>query len=121
MIIENQKEREIGLEQKRANTVQRESGIELYRIITMLVIVAHHYIVNSGIIELINQETGEAYVVLQDQLDAVFPGLLTTAFIILCWFLMAKKRMSPIKVMLLLVAVAFVGVLLGFFDPGLAY
>ena len=39
-------------------------------------------------------------------------GLLTTAFIILCWFLMAKKRMSPIKVMLLLVAVAFVGVLL---------
>ena len=72
-------------------------------------------------LELINQETGEAYVVLQDQLDAVFPGLLTTAFIILCWFLMAKKRMSPIKVMLLLVAVAFVGVLLGFFDPGLAY
>lgn len=59
--------------------------------------------------------------VLQDQLDAVFPGLLTTAFIILCWFLMAKKRMSPIKVMLLLVAVAFVGVLLGFFDPGLTY
>ena len=72
-------------------------------------------------LELINQETGEAYVVLQDQLDAVFPGLLTTAFIILCWFLMAKKRMSPIKVMLLLVAVAFVGVLLGFFDPGLTY
>ena len=72
-------------------------------------------------LELINHETGEAYVVLQDQLDAVFPGLLTTAFIILCWFLMAKKRMSPIKVMLLLVAVAFVGVLLGFFDPGLAY
>lgn len=72
-------------------------------------------------LELINQETGEAYVVLQDQLDAVFPGLLTTAFIVLCWFLMAKKRMSPIKVMLLLVAVAFVGVLLGFFDPGLAY
>lgn len=72
-------------------------------------------------LELINQETGEAYVVLQDQLDAVFPGLLPTAFIILCWFLMAKKRMSPIKVMLLLVAVAFVGVLLGFFDPGLTY
>ena len=27
----------------------RESGIELFRIITMLVIVAHHYVVNSGL------------------------------------------------------------------------
>ena len=30
---------------------------------------------------------------------------------------MAKKQMSPIKVMLLLVVIAFVGVLVGFFDP----
>ena len=29
----------------------RESGIELFRIITMLVIVAHHYVVNSGVIQ----------------------------------------------------------------------
>ncbi len=72
-------------------------------------------------LELINAETGEAYVVLQDQLDAVFPGLLNTLFIFLCWFLMSKKRMSPIKVMLILVAVAFVGVLVGFFDPNLTY
>lgn len=72
-------------------------------------------------LELISAETGEAYVVLQDQLDAVFPGLLTTLFIIFCWFLMAKKQMSPIKVMLLLVVIAFLGVLVGFFDPGLAY
>ena len=28
---------------------KRESGIELFRIITMLVIVAHHYVVNSGL------------------------------------------------------------------------
>ena len=27
----------------------RESGIELFRIITMLVIVAHHYVVSSGL------------------------------------------------------------------------
>lgn len=66
-------------------------------------------------------EAGEAYLVLQDKLDAVFPGLLTAVFIVLCWFLMAKKQMSPIKVMLILVVVAFVGVLIGFFNPGLAY
>ncbi len=66
-------------------------------------------------------ESGEAYLVLQNKLDEVFPGLLTAAFIIVCWFLMAKKKMSPIKVMLLLVVVAFIGVLVGFFNPGLAY
>ena len=71
-------------------------------------------------LQLLN-DAGEPYLVLQDKLDAVFPGLLTAAFIILCWFLMSKKRLSPIKVMLLLIVIAFVGVLVGFFDPNLAY
>lgn len=66
-------------------------------------------------------EAGEAYMDLQSKLDDVFPGLLTAAFIIICWFLMSKKQLSPIKVMLLLVVVAFVGVVIGFFNPGLAY
>ncbi|MGT2907734.1 PTS system mannose/fructose/sorbose family transporter subunit IID [Streptococcus dentiloxodontae] len=61
------------------------------------------------------------YLVLQDQLDNVYPGLLTAAFIVFCWWLMAKKNISPIKVMLLLVVIALVGVLCGFFDPGLSY
>lgn len=66
-------------------------------------------------------DAGEPYLVLQDKLNEVFPGLLTAVFIIVCWFLMAKKKMSPIKVMLILVAVAFVGVVVGFFNPGLVY
>lgn len=61
------------------------------------------------------------YLVLQNQLDAVYPGVLTAIFIVFCWWLMAKKNMSPIKVMLLLVVIAFVGVLVGFFNPGLSY
>ncbi|MGT2755043.1 PTS system mannose/fructose/sorbose family transporter subunit IID [Streptococcus ovis] len=61
------------------------------------------------------------YLVLQDKLDSVYPGLLTACFILLCWWLMAKKNLSPIKVMLLLVVIALVGVVLGFFDPGLSY
>lgn len=61
------------------------------------------------------------YLVLQDKLDSVYPGLLTAIFIVFCWWLMAKKNISPIKVMLLLVVIAFVGVLVGFFDPGLSY
>ena len=66
-------------------------------------------------------DAGEAYLKLQDKFDEVLPGSLTAAFVMLCWFLMAKKKLSPVKVMLLLVVVAFVGVLVGFFDPGLAY
>ncbi|MDE7248905.1 MAG: PTS system mannose/fructose/sorbose family transporter subunit IID [Lachnospiraceae bacterium] len=66
-------------------------------------------------------DAGEPYLVLQDKLNDVFPGLLTAVFIIVCWFLMAKKKMSPIKVMLILVVVAFVGVVVGFFNPGLVY
>lgn len=34
----------------------RESGLELYRIIGMFLIVAHHYVVNSGLLELMYQE-----------------------------------------------------------------
>ena len=71
-------------------------------------------------LQLVN-EAGEPYLVLQDKLNEVFPGLLTAVFVIACWFLMAKKQMSPIKVMLLLVVVAFIGVLVGFFNPGLVY
>ena len=66
-------------------------------------------------------EAGNAYMVLQEKLDSVFPGLLTAIFVILCWWLMAKKQLSPLKVMGILVIVAFVGVLVGFFNPGLSY
>lgn len=61
------------------------------------------------------------YLVLQDKLDEVYPGLLTAIFIVFCWWLMAKKNISPLKVMLLLVVIAFVGVITGFFNPGLSY
>jgi mannose/fructose/N-acetylgalactosamine-specific phosphotransferase system component IID len=66
-------------------------------------------------------EAGEEYLNLQNQLDSVYPGCLTAAFVIFCWWLMAKKKVSPVITMLLLVVVAFVGVLLGLFNPGLSY
>jgi mannose/fructose/N-acetylgalactosamine-specific phosphotransferase system component IID len=69
-------------------------------------------------------QLGEAdapYLILQEKLDSVYPGLLTAIFITFCWWLMAKKNLSPIKVMLLLVVIALVGVLAGVFDPGLSY
>ena len=65
--------------------------------------------------------SGKVYLNLQNQLDNVYPGLLTVLFIVFCWWLMSKKNMSPIKVMLLLVVIALVGVVAGFFNPGLSY
>ena len=36
---------------------ERNSNLELYRIIVMLLIVAHHYVVNSGLIQVMVIDT----------------------------------------------------------------
>ena len=64
---------------------------------------------------------GEVFLDLQGNLNSVFPNLLTFAFVILCWYLLTKKKMSPLVVMSILVVISFVGVSLGVFNPGLAY
>ncbi len=58
---------------------------------------------------------------LQKTLDNIYPGLLTMVFVLFCWWLMSKKRMSPTTVMLVIVGIAFLGCLVGFFNPGLKY
>lgn len=60
-------------------------------------------------------------ITLQSTLDQIYPKLLSAVTVIFCWWLMTKKKISPTMVMLILVIIAFVGVLLGFFDPGLSY
>lgn len=67
------------------------------------------------------KEVSDVPVLLQEKLDGAFPKVLTMLFVLFCWWLMAKKNVSPIKVMLLMVVLAIVGVLVGFFDPGLKY
>ncbi|MCF2670228.1 PTS system mannose/fructose/sorbose family transporter subunit IID [Butyricicoccus pullicaecorum] len=54
-------------------------------------------------------------------LDTIFPKILPLAAVMFCYWLMSKKKKAPTTVMLILVVVALVGVLLGFFDPQLAY
>ena len=58
---------------------------------------------------------------LQATLDGIFPKMLSAATVFFCWWLMTKKNISPTAVMGLLVIIAFAGVLIGFFDPGLSY
>ena len=65
--------------------------------------------------------SADSSLVLQDTLDSIYPKLLNFVFVWFCWWLMTKRKMSPTVVMGLLVIVALVGVLVGFFNPGLSY
>lgn len=99
-------------------TAFRESVIVLGQIIVGAM--AASWINIATAVELTKDGDGNP-VLLQDKLDGAFPKILTMFFVLGCWWLMAKKNISPIKVMLLMVIVAFIGVFLGFFDPGLQY
>ena len=65
--------------------------------------------------------------VLQNTLDAIMPKALNFFFVWLCWWMMTKKQISPTKVMLILVIIAFVGCITipgintSIFNPGLSY
>lgn len=51
----------------------------------------------------------------QTILDGIFPKLLTLLIVLFSYWLMDKKRMSPVKTMMVLFVVSAVGVLLGIF------
>lgn len=103
-------------------TALRESVIVLGQVIVGAMAGTWVSIRTSVVLTKSYDATGAATdVLLQDKLDGAFPGILTMLFVLLCWWLMAKKKVSPIKVMLYMIIVAFVGVLIGFFNPGLSY
>lgn len=52
---------------------------------------------------------------LQDTLNGIYPGLLSLLFTVFCWWLMARKKVSPIVAMLILLVIAFIGSACGFF------
>lgn len=51
----------------------------------------------------------------QGTLDGIYPKLLPLGFTILCWWLMTKKKVSPIVTMLILLVIALLGAAVGFF------
>ena len=54
-----------------------------------------------------------APVLLQAKLDGAFPKMLTCLFVLFAWWLMAKKNVTPIKALLLMVVIGFVGSVAG--------
>ncbi len=64
---------------------------------------------------LVNGETVTQIVSVQAQLDAILPYMLPALATFLCYWLLKKKSWSPIKVIVLLVVVGFLGGALGIF------
>ncbi|MFV0479934.1 MAG: PTS system mannose/fructose/sorbose family transporter subunit IID [Anaerorhabdus sp.] len=54
-------------------------------------------------------------VIVDSVLNGIFPKLLPLLTVLFCWWLMAKKKMSAIKVMGILIVIAIAGVAVGFF------
>ncbi|BBB47787.1 PTS system mannose/fructose/sorbose family transporter subunit IID [Pelolinea submarina] len=63
----------------------------------------------------INGETVTQTVTVQAQLDAILPYMLPVLATFLCYWLLKKKSWSPVKVILMLVVIGFIGGALGIF------
>lgn len=57
----------------------------------------------------------DSTVVINDVLNGIFPSLLSLIVVLFCWWLMTKKNVSALKVMLILILIALIGVAVGFF------
>lgn len=63
----------------------------------------------------INIPLGEEMMPLQEVLDGIFPGLLPLIMVLVSWWLLAKKRVSATRVILILTVIVSIGVIIGVF------
>ena len=87
-------------------TKRRDSNLELYRIILMLFIIAHHYVVNSGLMQVINQEPLAGKTIFY----YIFGGWGKTGincFVLITGYFMCKSQITLRKFLKLLLEVEF--------------
>ncbi len=95
------------LPKKSNQATNRESGIELLRIITMIVIVAHHFVVNSGLIpDIMNEKTFS--------IDRMFLLLFgwggktgINCFVMITGYFMCKSKITIKKFLKLILCIEF--------------
>lgn len=81
---------------QKKSSAMRDSNIELYRIISMLLIVAHHYVVNSGVITAIYREpTSIRSLCLL--LFGAFGKIGINCFVLITGYFMCKSNISAKK------------------------
>lgn len=89
----------------------RNSNLELYRIIVMLLIVAHHYVVNSGLLEHI-QETSDIVNSASMLLFGAWGKTGINCFVLITGYFMCKSKFSTEKLLKLYLQITFYGVIL---------
>ena len=85
----------------------REPSVELFRIITMLCIVAHHYVVNSGILNEITQENAVSFHALFAQLFGWGGKTGINCFVLITGYFMCKSSIKVKKYLKLLLKIEF--------------
>lgn len=90
---------------------QRESNIELFRIITMLLIVAHHYVVNSGLMDYISEDivSGPSIFLL---LFGAWGKIGINCFIMITGYFMCKQNITVKKFLQLILELYFYKILI---------
>ena len=87
-------------------TAFRESVIVMGQVIVGAM--AGSWVNITSAVQIATDSEGKA-VMLQQKLDGAFPGILTMLFVLFAWWLMAKKNVTPIKVLILFVVIGFLG------------
>lgn len=81
---------------------QRSSNIELYRILVMLLIVAHHYVVNSGLLDVMNQNILSANTTFYSLFGA-WGKTGINCFVLITGYFMCKSQITLNKFLKLLI------------------
>lgn len=89
----------------------RNSNLELYRIIVMLLIVAHHYVVNSGLIQMLETMPASASSLTMILFGAWGKTGINCFMLITCYF-MCKSNITGQKLLKLYVQIAFYSIVI---------
>lgn len=89
----------------------RNSNLELYRVIVMLLIVAHHYVVNSGLFELMQQNPLSGHSVFL-YLFGMWGKTGINCFVLITGYFMCKSSITVRKFLKLLLEVLFYNILI---------
>ena len=108
-------------------TTERQSNFELYRIILMILIVAHHYVVNSGLIQVLTSE-GLSVKSAAFLCFGMWGKTAINSFVLITGYFMCTSQIKLIKVLKLVLEVLFYGVVIylvfiltGYAQPSLKY
>lgn len=93
---------------------KRDSSIELFRIVTMLCIVAHHYVVNSGIMEEITRENVLTFPSIFSLLFGWGGKTGINCFVLVTGYFMCKSSISARKFLKLLLEIEFYKIVIYF-------